>query len=205
MPRSRAALAAYGPSTKRNARVALEVVGIAGVAVLAVAWTRLDGQSSTLYHGGFLVCGLAATAIIAAAVHPQRGPVAWALSWKPLCALGLISYGVYLYHWPIDVALDAQRAHLNGWPLLGFQTALTLVVAIASYKLVEQPIRHGALNAAQLRRLTPAVAVALATALFLTTTGAPASAVPTTLSGRTALQNARLLRYLSGADARAGS
>src|SRR5262249_53082402 len=74
-----AALAAWvsghGHARTRSRRIALEVVALAGAVVLALAWTRLDGSSSTLYRGGFLVCGLAATAIIAAAVHPQPGPV----------------------------------------------------------------------------------------------------------------------------------
>ena len=167
-----AALTVYGPITKRHTRITLETVGIFAAAVLALAWIRLDGQSSTLYHGGFLLCGLCATAIIAAAVHPQPGVLSRALSFRPLCGLGLISYGVYLYHWPIDVILNPDRAHIRGWPLFLLQTAVTLTVAIASYKLIEQPIRHGALTSTQLRRLTPAVAIVLVVALFATTTGA---------------------------------
>jgi hypothetical protein len=167
-----AALAVYGPVYTRRARLALETSGVVGAVVLALAWTRLDGQSSTLYRGGFLVCGLAATSIIAAAVHPTRGLLARALSFTPLCALGLISYGVYLYHWPIDVVLNRQRAHLGGWPLLILQISVTLALAIASYRFIEQPIRHGALRAPRLRKLTPAVALALVVTTFAATTGA---------------------------------
>ena len=171
-----AALAAWtaihGPVRSRAARIALEVAGCVGVAVLAVAWTRLDGQSAMLYRGGFLLCGLAATAVLAAAVHPKRGVVSWALSFRPFCALGLISYGVYLYHWPIDVVLDERRSGLNGWSLFAVQTAVTLTIAIASYRIIEQPIRRGHLTTAQLRRLTPAVAIGLVVALFVSTLGA---------------------------------
>jgi peptidoglycan/LPS O-acetylase OafA/YrhL len=165
-------LAIHGPVTRRNARIALEAVGLVGAAVLALAWTRLDGQSSTLYRGGFLVCGLAATAVIAAAVHPQPGPISRALSLKPLCGLGLISYGVYLYHWPIDLAFDVKQMGFGGWPLLAFQTAITLIVAFASFKIVEQPIRRGALTSTQLRKLTPAIAFGLVLAIIGTTSGA---------------------------------
>jgi peptidoglycan/LPS O-acetylase OafA/YrhL len=181
-----ASLAIYGPVTKRSARIALEAGGLSGAAVLAIAWIRLDGQSSTLYHGGFLVCGLAATAIIAAAVHPERGPVARVLSLRPLCGLGLISYGVYLYHWPIDVFLDQQRAGIRGWPLFVVQTAVTLAVAVASYRIVEQPIRHGKLSTVQLQKLTPALAVALVLALFVATTGAssPGPTIPASDRGK---------------------
>ena len=165
-----AALALRGPVTRRYARITLEALGLAGVVVLAVAWTHLDGQSSTLYQGGFLACGLAATAIIAAAVHPDAGPIAKVLSWRPLCALGLISYGVYLYHWPLDIALDQQRVGLTGWPLFAVQTGVTLVVATLSYRYIEQPIRHGALTAIQWRKLIPAIAVVLVGALVLAST-----------------------------------
>jgi hypothetical protein len=148
--------------------------------ILAVEWARLPGQSSTLYHGGFLLCGLAGTAVIAAAVHPTRGPLARLLSWRPLCGLGLISYGVYLYHWPIDVVLSQARVHLGGWPLTAIQIAVTLVAAVASYSIVEQPIRRGAFSTIRLRRLTRTIAVGLVVALFVVTLGAraPISAVP---------------------------
>ena len=180
-----AALTIYGPATKRTTRIAVEAAGLAGAAVLAIAWTRLDGQSSTLYHGGFLLCGLAATAIIAAAVHPTRGPIARVLSFTPLRALGLISYGVYLYHWPIDIVLDQERVGIRGWPLFLLQTSVTLAVAIASYRIIEQPIRHGKLTSTQLRKLTPALAFTLAIALFATTNGAttPLPALPASESG----------------------
>jgi peptidoglycan/LPS O-acetylase OafA/YrhL len=164
-------LATHEPSDNRGRRIALEAVGLAGVVTLAICWTRLDGQSSFLYQGGFLLCGLAATAIIAAAVHPQPGLIARALALRPLTALGLISYGVYLYHWPIDIALDRKEMGFGGWPLFGFQTAVTLAVAIASYRIVEQPIRHGALSAIQWRKLTPVVTIALVVAIVTATAG----------------------------------
>jgi peptidoglycan/LPS O-acetylase OafA/YrhL len=165
-------LAIHGPTKNRRARIALESVGVAGAVVLALAWTRLDGQSSTLYRGGFLVCGLAATAVIAAAVDPEPGILARVLSLRPLCLLGLISYGVYLYHWPIDIVLDQKRLGVGGWPLFAVQTAATLAVAVASYRIVEQPIRRGAVSSGQLRKLTPAIAIGLVVALVVSTNGA---------------------------------
>jgi peptidoglycan/LPS O-acetylase OafA/YrhL len=185
-----AALAVRGPVTTRTARHALEALGIIGAAVLAISWARLDGQSPMLYRGGFLLCGLAATAVIAAAVHPEPGPVARALSFKPLCALGWISYGVYLYHWPIDVFLDAKRVGFGGWPLFAFRTTVTLTVAIASYRIVEQPVRHGALSSVQWRKFTPAIAMALVVAIFVGTNGAQPTLLSAGLS-RHPLRDAR--------------
>jgi hypothetical protein len=165
----------HAPTAVRARRVALEVAGLAGVAVLAVAWIALDGQSRTLYRGGFLLCGLAATAVIAAATHPQRGPIAHALALPPLVGLGLISYGVYLYHWPIDIVVDRDRIGFGGWPLILVQVLVTLAVSIASFYVVERPIRRGAIRAPQWRVITPVVAGGLALAIVAATAGAATS------------------------------
>ncbi len=167
-----ATLAVWGPIRGRVGRVVLEVVGVAGVIVLAVAWIRLSGESATLYRGGFLACGLATIAVIAAAAHPEAGPISRALSFRPLCLLGLISYGVYLFHWPIYVAVTETSTGITGWPLVAVRVALTLAVAIASYLIVEQPIRHGALSAHTWRIATPAIAVVLVAMVLVVTSGA---------------------------------
>ena len=66
-----------------------------------------------------------------------------ALAWKPLCALGLISYGVYLWHWPIIDFVNAQRTGESGWMLVVIQLGLTLVIALASFLLVERRVLSG--------------------------------------------------------------
>ena len=82
--------------------------------------------------------------------HRGRGAPAAAgrssrvLSFRPLCALGLISYGVYLWHWPIYVVLDESRVHLAAGRSSRSASRVTLAVAVVSYRFVEQPIRHGA-------------------------------------------------------------
>ncbi len=138
-----AALTAWGPVTSARLRTALERAAWVAVAYLAWAWTRMSGDSYFLYHGGLLLCGVAVTVVIATAVHPARGRVGRALSLQPLCALGVISYGVYLWHWPVFVWLNEDRLHFSGWPLFVAQCAITIAVAIASYRLVERPIRRG--------------------------------------------------------------
>src|SRR5262249_393365 len=154
-----------GPARTRAGRGVLEVGGVIGVLVLAFAWTHVSGQSNNLYRGGLFVCALAGVAIIAAASPPQPGPIAKGFSLPPLAALGIISYGVYLWHWPVYVLLDEPRTGFGGWPLTVLRIAVTLGIAILSYYAIEQPIRRGALNAAQLRALVPAVATAVVVAL----------------------------------------
>jgi peptidoglycan/LPS O-acetylase OafA/YrhL len=167
-----AVLSLRGPARTRRSRQALELAAVAGVGVLALAWLHLNGQSDTLYRGGLLLCALAGVAVIAAAAHPDAGPVARVLSFPPLRALGLISYGVYLWHWPVFVTMTEDRTGFGGWPLLVAKIALTLVIATASYRWLEQPIRHGALRAPQLRVIVPATTVLLVVAIVASTVGA---------------------------------
>jgi hypothetical protein len=66
------------------------------------------------------------------------------LSRRLLVQIGLISYGLYLWHWPIFVWLTPDEVGFDGWPLQVLRFGLTFVVAGLSYRLVEQPIRrHG--------------------------------------------------------------
>jgi hypothetical protein len=146
------------------------------VVVLALAWLRLAGTSSILYQGGLFVCSLAAVAVIAAATHPTKGPIARALRVRPLVLLGMISYGVYLYHWPIFIWL-ANGTALRGWRLFGAQLTLTLAVAIVSFIAVERPIRNGVLRWPRSLVVVPATATVVVVSLLVVTEAyVPASA-----------------------------
>jgi hypothetical protein len=168
-------LAGRGHVRARSGRVALESVALAAVVVLALAFTRLSGSSDGLYRGGLFACACAVAVVIAAAVHPSRGPVGRILSFRPFCALGLVSYGVYLWHWPIYVVINPARAHLTGWPLLAVQVGVTLVIAVISYRHVEQPIRRAAFSIRRARSFSFVVATgaALVVAITVTTASAP--------------------------------
>src|SRR5689334_16238534 len=122
------------PSDRPGAasRFLLEALGVAGMVGLGLAWALLGGQSPFLYRYGFLLCGLAAVAVIAAATHPRPMIVSRVLRFRPLCLLGLVSYGVYLWHWPVDVVVDEQRTGLSGWALFGTRVVVTLAIAILS-------------------------------------------------------------------------
>jgi hypothetical protein len=74
-------------------------------------------------------------------VTAQRGSLARALANPVFVYVGKISYGLYLWHFPLFSLFDAERMHLYGLPLLAVRLGATMVVATASYYLVEQPIR----------------------------------------------------------------
>ena len=91
--------------------------------------------------------------------------VARTLSWRPLCLLGIVSYGVYLWHWPVIVYLTEGRLGVGGWRLDAVRIIVTLGVATVSYRVVERPIRRGTWRVRQLRWAWPASAGAFGIAL----------------------------------------
>ena len=123
----------------RPARWAIYTVPVTLTWLLA-AGVILDGSSKWTYRGALLVVSaLGASTVLGAARLPGASPAARFLSWVPLQRLGRWSYGVYLFHWPIAVALRGQQ-------MLGIQrfvlvTALSLGFAAASYELLEHRIR----------------------------------------------------------------
>ncbi|CAN5466389.1 acyltransferase family protein [soil metagenome] len=128
----------------RRARIAIEVVGFLGLAGVIACIARTDEYSSFLYRGGELLLAIATVALSIAASHPQT-LVARALGILPLRWLGARSYGVYLWHLPVVAFMPA--AVLVDRPVLRALVQLTLIVvlAAASYRLIEDPIRRGAL------------------------------------------------------------
>ncbi|HEX2401764.1 MAG TPA: acyltransferase family protein [Mycobacterium sp.] len=118
---------------------ALSVVGVAGLAVLAHYAT---GSARDFRAGLLIAVAVAAVLVIAPVALDQGSPVARALAWRPLVWLGAISYGVYLWHWPIFLALNGERTGWSGWSLFAVRCAATVVVAAASWWLLEQPIRR---------------------------------------------------------------
>ncbi len=55
--------------------------------------------------------------VLAAAAQPGPNPLARVLELRPLVGLGLISYGIYLWHWPIALWITTGNTGLIGPPL----------------------------------------------------------------------------------------
>ncbi len=167
-----AGVALWGHVRDPAGRWSLEVIAGACVAYLAYACSRYSGDTARLYRGGFLAVAVAAGIVVLAAVQPRRGPIAVALSFRPLCWLGLISYGLYLWHWPVDVYLDADRLGIQGWALFTVDTAIALAISVASYRFLEMPIRRGALGRRTWAWAIPTVAIGVVALVLAATAGA---------------------------------
>jgi peptidoglycan/LPS O-acetylase OafA/YrhL len=139
-----AALAAVLPSGVTlgpKAVRALDGLGLLAALGLGAAWLGLDGQDPLLYRGGFWLTELAALVLIVCGAMGPGGLAARALSLRPLTYLGKVSYGVYLWHWPLNLVLTAERIHIHGVWLHALRFAATMAVAAISYRFYEQPIR----------------------------------------------------------------
>jgi len=133
-------------------------VGVASALALVFLMFRTDVYTSLYFEGGLAAIALLSAAVILAAT--RGGSFERALSIKPLLWLGLISYAVYLIHWPLLMAM--REAGITAW-LVSLATVVgTLVLASLSGRLLEWPIRE-----ARWVRPRPALLVAPALTLVL--------------------------------------
>lgn len=148
----------------------LQCAAIAAIVLLAWAWHDVTGESAILYRGGFLVLALCVATVIAAIACDEDGPVARVLGLWPLRSLGVISYGAYLYHWPLFLALTPDRTGLDGHALFAIRCGATVAAAAISYWVVEAPIRRGRITSRVPARFAiPSVAAAAAAAVIAVT------------------------------------
>jgi peptidoglycan/LPS O-acetylase OafA/YrhL len=133
--------------TGRSAGVVLDAVAVLSGIVLFWMFLNIGQFDTGLYRGGFLLVAIVSALLIAATVHPASRLVPWLLGFAVLRWIGVRSYGIYLWHWPIYmVTRPHSDVPLTGIPLLALRLALTFVIAALSYRYVEEPVRHGAIE-----------------------------------------------------------
>jgi peptidoglycan/LPS O-acetylase OafA/YrhL len=119
------------------------LLGGAGVAVMGVMFVLVSDQDAWLYPWGFVLFELSVVAVILSVSRAGTSWVSLGLAWRPLCWVGAISYGLYLWHWPVLVFLSEGRTRMDGWQLFTLRAVVTTGCALLSYFFLEQPIRHG--------------------------------------------------------------
>jgi peptidoglycan/LPS O-acetylase OafA/YrhL len=131
----------------------LDLLGVLAIGALAwMAWTFREvvvtvdnGRQGydLLFQGGFFLIGVASVVTIVAVTHPRSNLGRWIVGNPLFVWIGVRSYGLYLYHWPV---FQAYRK-IAGKPLTTSQfvwlMAITLVITELSYRFIEVPIRRG--------------------------------------------------------------
>jgi peptidoglycan/LPS O-acetylase OafA/YrhL len=185
-------LAAARPQPGPASRRALHVMGPLAAAVLGVFWVTAGtsgGLPTTfMFEGGFLLCAALAALVVSDARLAERGAFSRALSWGPLHFVGTISYGIYLWHWPVIVYLTGARTGLGGWQLDLVRVGVTLAVSTASFYLVERPIRRAHLHGSV--RFWGAPLAGVVSAVVIVVATMPAVADPGHVVGTTHLRSA---------------
>jgi peptidoglycan/LPS O-acetylase OafA/YrhL/lysophospholipase L1-like esterase len=123
----------------------LDAVGVAGLAVLAWAIGHFSGNDPAVYPVGLILAALAAACLVAAAAG--SGVIGVITSLPPLRWVGVRSYGMYLWHWPV-IALAAALAGsgpTSAWVWV-IETAVTIALAAASWRFIETPILQNGLR-----------------------------------------------------------
>ena len=115
-------------------------VGIAGLAMLAGSVFAINQYDP--FPGWWALLPTVGTALVIFA-----GPLAWAnrriLSWSPMVFIGLISYPLYLWHWPLLSFLGLANLSPDVKSILKIPLMLlAFVLSYLTYRLVETPIRH---------------------------------------------------------------
>lgn len=156
-----AALALVWPSRRlsaelsRGSRLVLDIMGGAGLLVVLLMIWRTNEYDAFLYPRGLLLFSLASAVLVAVLVHPasRLGRLFGKQPWR---VLGVCSYGIYLWHYPI-IVWTSPAVNTNGTDaLLALgQVLASIGLAVLSWRFIEEPIRRGTWKRSQRRRRNP--------------------------------------------------
>jgi peptidoglycan/LPS O-acetylase OafA/YrhL len=136
---------------------ALAVTGLGGIVVLVLVTNQYE---SFLYRGGMVALSLASLAAVAGLAHP--GTLSGRLlGAPPLRWIGVRSYGIYLWSYPIIVLTTPPGAAVGVQPVrVAAQLAGTMAAAALSWRFIEEPIRREGFSVLVRRLRAPRLRVA---------------------------------------------
>jgi peptidoglycan/LPS O-acetylase OafA/YrhL len=179
----------YGQETagERFTRRWAPAIGVVCLVALAAYAVLVHDRDAFNYDGGLLLVAVLSAGVVWGASRPASDLGA-ALDVRPLRAVGVRSYGLYLWHWPVlvlAVALVPSRDGVAVWVVPLSALAISAVATALSYRFVETPIRRRGFRVLAVpfrgtRRARPALfaaACAMCAALLVGVIGTSAAAV----------------------------
>lgn len=147
-----AALALAWPSQNltdkisRSSRYILDFSGAIGLITLILMIWRTNEYGQFLYYGGLVLVSILSAIVIAVLAHPASR-LAKIMSYKPLRWIGVRSYSIYIWHYPVIILTNptVDTGGFDGFRVL-FQLGVSLLLASLSWKYIEEPIRQGLLG-----------------------------------------------------------
>ena len=116
----------------------VRVAATVGAVVVAVHLPIYQAADYTFGPGYTLVSLGTATVLVAIVCAPG----AWwqpVLEWGPLRWVGRVSYGLYLWHFPVFHLIDKHPLGQSGPVVVAMKFAATFLIAAVSFRLVERP------------------------------------------------------------------
>jgi len=161
--------ALWRPTGGRRSSSALTFAGVTGVLGVVALWAFVPEDSYVAFHGGFLLTALATAGIIACLAMGPRTAIGSFLGLAPIRFVGRISYGMYLWYWPVVLVLSPPRVHVGGIDLLGLRLAVIIAIATLSAYVIELPIRRGRLKTWPTTIVMPVAATMAVLTVFVST------------------------------------
>jgi len=122
--------------------VVWKLLAWAGAVAVVVGVWRAGGPPTWVWNGGLVAIASGAGMLIVGVVRAPGTALSRLLSARPVRWLGLISYSLYLWHWPTIVLITPDSSGLSGTLLVVVRVAAMLVASVASYYLIERPLRR---------------------------------------------------------------
>jgi peptidoglycan/LPS O-acetylase OafA/YrhL len=130
---------------------------MAALALLLVLGCLFTYSPATPFPGLAAVPPTLAAALLIAAGHRGRTTIASFLYWRPVVFIGVISYSLYLWHWPVIVFLRlgvVPKIDVARIPLLAVaKIVLSFALGALSWRYVERPFRTGAFKTMSRERI----------------------------------------------------
>jgi peptidoglycan/LPS O-acetylase OafA/YrhL len=126
---------------RREPTRGLRIAAWIATAFLLACLPLASQDSSFLYLGGFDLIDVACAVLLLAILDGQWGGK-WVFNLKPFIALGIVSYGFYLWHLPVFFAIRFFDPHWNDVVRVVVAVTVTLALTLLSWFLLERPLMH---------------------------------------------------------------
>jgi hypothetical protein len=136
----------FKSEVSKRAQNFVDFIGVFGLIGILASFLLIDESSPTAYKIAFPLAAIFGVAIITSIVHPASrfAPI---LQNRVLLWVGERSYAIYLWHWVVfQISRPSVDIEGEDWALIAVRILIVLALADISLKLVELPIRSGAVE-----------------------------------------------------------